>query len=327
MRRRDFVKVIAGSAVVWPRAARAQQQTLPAIAFLDSRSPEAVVSRLRPFRQGLQQNGYVEGENVAIIYGFAENQLERLSDLARDLTQRQVAVIVTAGEPGALAAKAATTTIPIVFGIADDPAKLGLVASLARPGGNITGINFLNAELTAKRLELLRQLLPRADRIAVLVNPAEAGRTENTIAAAEAAARTMGLQIQVFKADTSRQIETAFEDMERDRPDALFIGASPFLNVRNVQLAMLAAFHRLPGTHSEREYAEAGGLISYGTNIADAYRQMGVYAGRILKGTKVAELPVVQSSKLELVINAATGRMLGITVPASLLSIADDVIE
>ena len=326
MNRRQLITLFSGAAATWPFAARAQQPTLPAIGFLDSRSPEAVVSRLRPFRQGLQQNGYVEGENVAIIYRFAENQLERLSDLARDLTQRQVAVIVTAGEPGALAAKAATTTIPVVFGIADDPVKVGLVASLARPGGNITGINFLNAELTAKRLELLRQLLPRADRIAVLVNPAEADRTETTIAAAKAAARAMGLQIQVFKADTSRQIETAFEDMERDRPDALFIGTSPFLNVQNVQLAMLAAFHRLPGTHSEREYAEAGGLISYGTNIADAYRQMGVYAGRILKGAKVAELPVVQSSKLELVINAATGRMLGITVPPSLLAIADEVI-
>ena len=326
MRRRDFISLLGTTAAAWPFAARAQQPTLPAIGFLDSRSPEAVVSRLRPFRQGLQQNGYVEGENVAIIYRFAENQLERLSDLARDLTQRQVAVIVTAGELGALAAKAATTTIPVVFGIADDPAKVGLVASLARPGGNITGINFLNAELTAKRLELLRLLLPRADRIAVLVNPAEVDRTETTIAAAKAAARTMGLQIQVFKADTSSQIETAFEDMERDRPDALFIGTSPFLNVQNVQLAMLAAFHRLPGTHSEREYAEAGGLISYGTNIADAYRQMGVYAGHILKGAKVAELPVVQSSKLELVINAATGRMLGITVPPSLLAIADEVI-
>ena len=326
MRRRDFITLVGSAAAGWPLAARAQQPTLPAIGFLDSRSPEAVVSRLRPFRQGLQQNGYVEGENVAIIYRFAENQLERLSDLARDLTQRQVAVIVTAGEHGALAAKAATTTIPVVFGIADDPAKVGLVASLARPGGNMTGINFLNAELTAKRLEFLRQLLPRADRIAVLVNPAEAGRTETTIAAAEAAARTMSLQIQVFNADTSRQIETAFEDMERDRPDALFIGTSPFLNVQNVQLAMLAAFHRLPGTHSEREYAEAGGLMSYGANIADAYRQMVVYAGRILKGAKVAELPVVQSSKLELVINAATGRMLGITVPPSLLAIADEVI-
>ena len=201
------------------------------------------------------------------------------------------------------------------------------MASLARPDGNLTGINFLAAELTAKRLELLRQLLPRADHIAVLVNPADAGRTESTIAAAEAAGPTMGLHIQVFKADTSRQIETAFENMEHDRPDALFIGTSPFLNVRNVQLAMLAAFHRLPGTHSEREYAEAGGLMSYGANIADAVRQMGVYTGRILKGAKLAELPVVQSSKLELVINAATARMLGITVPSSLLAVTDEVIE
>ena len=236
-------------------------------------------------------------------------------------------MIVTPGEPSAFAAKAATATIPIVFGTADDPVKVGLVASLARPGGNITGINFLAAELTAKRLELLRQLLPRADRIAALVNPAEAGRTESTIAAVEAAARTMGLQIQILKADTSRQIEIAFENMEHDRPDALFIGTSPFLNVRNVQLAMLAAYHRLPGIHSEREYAEAGGLISYGAKIADSFHQMGVYTGRILKGAKLAELPVVQSSKLELVINAATARMLGITVPSSMLATADEVIE
>ena len=327
MRRRDFIKVISGLAITWPHAARAQQPTLPAIGFLDSRSPEAVVSRLRAFRQGLQETGYVEGENVAIVYRFAENQLERLSDLAKDLVERRVAVIVTPGEPSAFAAKAATTTIPVVFGIADDPVKVGLVASLARPGGNITGINFLAAELTAKRLELLRQLLPQADRIAVLVNPAEPGRTESTIAAAEAAGHTMGLQIQVFKADTGRQIETVFENMEHDRPNALFIGTSPFLNVRNVQLAMLAAYHRLPGIHSEREYAEAGGLISYGANIAGAFHQMGVYTGRILKGAKLAELPVVQSSKLELVINAATARMLGLTVPPTLLSIADDVIE
>ena len=285
------------------------------------------MSRLRAFRQGLQETGYVEGENVAIVYRFAENQLERLSDLAKDLVERRVAVMVTPGEPSAFAAKAATTTIPVVFGIADDPVKVGLVASLARPGGNITGINFLAAELTAKRLELLRQLLPQADRIAVLVNPAEPGRTESTIAAAEAAGHTMGLQIQVFKADTGRQIETVFENMEHDRPNALFIGTSPFLNVRHVQLAMLAAYHRLPGIHSEREYAEAGGLISYGANIADAFHQMGVYTGRILKSAKLAELPVVQSSKLELVINAATARMLGLTVPPTLLSIADDVIE
>jgi len=327
VRRRDFISLLGTTAAAWPLAARAQQSTMPAIGFLDSRSPEAVVSRLRAFRQGLQEIGYVEGENVSIVYRFAENQLERLSDLARDLVQRQVAVIVTSGERSALAAKAATTTIPIVFGLADDPVKIGLVASLARPGGNITGINFLAAELTEKRLELLRQLLPRSDRIAVLVNPAEAGRTESTIAAAQAAGRTLGLQIQVFKADTSHQIETAFENMERDRPDALFIGTTPFLSVRNVQLAMLAAFHRLPGTGSDREYAEAGGLISYGAKIADAYRQMGVYAGQVLKGTKLAELPVVQSSKLELIINAATARMLGIAIPSSLLAVTDEVIE
>jgi putative ABC transport system substrate-binding protein len=326
MRRRDFITLLGG-ATAWPLAARAQQTTMPTIGFLDTRSPEAVLSRLRAFRQGLQGTGYVEGENVEIVYHFAENQLERLSDLASDLVQRQVAVIVTAGERAIFAAKAATATIPIVFGIADDPVKVGLVASLARPSDNVTGINFLAAELTAKRLELLRQLLPRTDRVAVLVNPAEAERTESTIAAAEAAGRTMGMQIQIFKADTSHQIEAAFEDMEHDRPDALFIGTSPFLNVQNVQLAMLAAFHRLPGTHSEREYAEAGGLMSYGTNIADAYRQMGAYAGRILKGAKLAELPVIQSSKLELVINAATARMLGITVPFSLLAVTDDVIE
>jgi putative ABC transport system substrate-binding protein len=327
VRRRDFISLLGTTAAGWPLAARAQQSTMPAIGFLDSRSPETVVSRLRAFRQGLQEIGYVEGENVAIVYRFAENQLERLSDLARDLVYRRVAVIVTSGEASSLAARAATATIPIVFGLADDPVKIGLVTSLARPGGNITGINFLAAELTEKRLELLRQLLPRSDRIALLVNPAEAGRTESTIAAAEAAGRTLGLQIQVFKADTSRQIETAFENMERDRPDALFIGTTPFLSVRNVQLAMLAAFHRLPGTGSDREYAEAGGLISYGAKIADAYRQMGVYAGRILKGTKLAELPVVQSSKLELIINAATARTLGIAIPSSLLAVTDEVIE
>jgi len=327
MRRRDFIRAIVGSAAGWPLAVRAQQPTMPVIGFLDSRSPEAVLSRLRAFRQGLQETGYVEGENVAIVYHWAENQLNRLPDLAGDLVRRRVAVIVTAGEPGAFAAKAASTTIPIVFGTADDPVRVGLVASLARPGGNITGINFLAAELTAKRLELLRELLPQAERIAVLVNPAEAGRTESTVGAVQAAARTMALQIQVLKADTGRQIETAFENMEHDRPDALFIGTSPFLNVRNVQLAMLAAYHRLPGVHSEREFAEAGGLISYGSNIADAFHQMGIYAGRILRGARPGELPVVQSSKLELVINAATARMLGITVPQSLLATADEVIE
>jgi putative ABC transport system substrate-binding protein len=227
----------------------------------------------------LQEGGYIEGENVAIIYGWADNQMDRLPELAGDLVRRRVAVIVTAGEPATFAAKAATTTIPIAFITADDPVQAGLVASVARPGGNMTGINFLAAELVAKRLELLRQLVPRAARVAVLVNPAEARRTESTIGAVNAAARSMALEIQVLNADTSREIEAAFDGIERERPDGLFIATTAFLNVRNVQLAMLAAFHRLPATHSEREYPEAGGLMSYGSNIADAFRQLGVYTG------------------------------------------------
>jgi len=327
MRRRDFISLIGGTAASWPLAARAQQAAMPVIGFLDSRTPEAVTGRLRAFRRGLQETAYVEGENVAITYRWAENQIDRLPELASDLVHRRVSVIVVAGEPAALAAKAATTAVPIVFAVADDPVRNGLVESLARPSGNITGINFLAAELVAKRLEILRELVPRAARVAVLVNPAEAARTQSTIAAVETAARTMALQIQVLSADTNREIEVAFDSIERERPDALFIGTSPFLNVRNTQLAMLAAFHRLPGTHSEREYAEAGGLMSYGSNIADAYLQVGIYAGRILRGAKPADLPVVQSTKLELVVNTATARMLGITVSPSLLARADGVIE
>jgi len=257
----------------------------------------------------------------------ADNQVDRLPELASDLVRRRVTVIAAVGEPATFAAKAATATIPIAFTVADDPVKAGLVASLARPGANMTGINFLAAELVTKRLELLRDLVPRAARVAVLVNPAEASRTKSTIGAVEAAARMMALEIQVLKSDTSREIEAAFDSIDRERPDALFIGTSPFLNVRNVQLAVLAAFHRLPATHSEREFAEAGGLMSYGSNIADAYRQTGTYVGRILNGAKPADLPVVQSSKLELVINVATARMLGLVVPPTLLAIADEVIE
>ena len=327
MRRRDFISLIGGTAASWPLAARAQQAAMPVIGFLDSRTPEAVTGRLRAFRRGLQETAYVEGENVAITYRWAENQIDRLPELASDLVHRRVSVIVVAGEPAALAAKAATTAVPIVFAVADDPVRNGLVESLARPSGNITGINFLAAELVAKRLEILRELVPRAARVAVLVNPAEAARTQSTIAAVETAARTMALQIQVLSADTNREIEVAFDSIERERPDALFIGTSPFLNVRNTQLAMLAAFHRLPGTHSEREYAQAGGLMSYGSNIADAYLQVGIYAGRILRGAKPADLPEVQSTKLELVVNTATARMLGITVSPSLLARADGVIE
>jgi putative tryptophan/tyrosine transport system substrate-binding protein len=324
--RRAFI-ILLGSAAAWPLTARAQQPAMPVVGFLDSRTPEAVAGRLRAFRQGLKETGYIEGENVAIIYRWAENQVDRLPELASDLVARHVAVIVTPGESAALAAKAATATIPIAFIMADDPVKVGLVTSLARPGGNATGISFLAAEVEAKRLQLFREVVPGASRIVVLVNPAEARRSESRIRALEAAARTMTLEVQVLKAGTSREIEDAFGSIDRTRPGGLFVETSPFLAVRNVQLAILSAFHRLPATHSEREFVEAGGLMSYGSNIMDAYRQQGAYVGRILKGSKPADLPVVQSSKLELVINAGTARMLGLTVPPTLLSTADDVIE
>jgi ABC-type uncharacterized transport system substrate-binding protein len=329
MKRRAFITLLGGTMAAWPLAARAQQQPgMPVIGFLDSRSPDdAVASRLRAFRQGLKETGYVEGENVAIVFRWAENQLGRLPELAADLVRRQVAVITPAAASSILAAKAATSTIPIVFVTGDDPVGLGLVASLARPGGNLTGIGFFTTELAAKRLELLRELLPTAARVAVLVNPASKATTEATLREVEPAARTMGLQIQVFNANTSLEIDAAFESMGRERPDALFVATTPFLNVRGVQLAQLAAFHRLPAIYGLREYTEAGGLISYGTNIADAFRQAGVYAGRILKGATPADLPVVQASKFELVINAPTARMLGLAVPDKLLARADEVIE
>jgi putative ABC transport system substrate-binding protein len=328
MRRRAFITLIGGAAAVaWPVAARAQQPAMPVIGFLDSRPPDAMSDRLRAFRRGLKDAGYVEGENVAIVYRFAENQMDRLPELAADLVRRQVAVIATGVPPGAFAAKAATATIPIVFLVGGDPVSLGLVASLARPGGNLTGINFFTAELAAKRLELLHELVPGAARIAVLVNPADVANTEPTLRDVEAAARALGLQIQVLNADTSREIDAAFETMARERPSALFVGGSPFLAGRRVQLAQLASFHRLPATYSQREIPEVGGLMSYGASIADAYRQVGAYAGRLLKGTKPADLPVEQASKFELVINAQTARMLGLEIPPKLLALADEVIE
>jgi putative tryptophan/tyrosine transport system substrate-binding protein len=327
MKRRKFITLLGGAAVAWPLGARAQQPTMPVIGFLDSRSPDAVAGRLRAFREGLKETGYVEGENVTIAYRWAENKLDQLSELAADLVRRQVAVIIPAAASSIFAAKATTSTIPIVFITGDDPVSIGLVASLARPGANLTGIGFFTTELAAKRMELLRELLPKAVRVAVLVNPANAATTEATLREVEPAARTMGLQIQVFNANTSHEIDAAFESMVRERPDALFVGATAFLNARVVQLAQLAAFNRLPAIYGLREYAEAGGLMSYGANIADAFRQAGVYTGRILKGTKPADLPVVQASKFELVINAPTARMLGLTVPDKLLVAADEVIE
>ena len=319
--RRELLAAVGGAAASWPLAARAQQPAMPVIGFLDPRSLHyTLADQQRAFRQGLKDAGYVEGESVVIEYRWAEGQIDRLPALAAELVRRRVAVITTGGGPAAaLAAKAATTTIPIVFVVGEDPVKLGLVASLARPGGNLTGINLVIGELTAKRLGLLRELVPGAARVAVLVNPANTANAETTLRDVEPAARAMGLQIQILKASTSREIEAAFATFVGERPDALFVGNDAFLISRRVQLVHLATRHAIPATYTARDFAEVGGLMSYGSNITDAYRQFGVYAGRILKGAKPAELPVVQSTKFELVINLPTARMLGLTVPDKLI--------
>jgi putative tryptophan/tyrosine transport system substrate-binding protein len=327
MRRREFMTLLGGAAVVWPLTAHTQQPMSPVIGFLDPRTPEVVAARLRGFRQGLKESGYVEGENVAIVYRWAEDQIDRLPALAVDLVRRPVAVILASGPPSSFAAKAATATIPIVFLVGNDPVQLGLTTSLSRPSNNMTGINIFNSELVAKRLELLRDLLPGARRIAVLENPADATLSGPELQEATDAGSAMGLQIQVHNANTSAEINAAFDAMGRERPDAVVVGSTPFFNGRHVQLAQLSAFHRLPTISALRDYAEVGGLMSYGSNIVDSYRQAGLYVGRILKGAKPAELPVVQPNKFELVINAQTARMLGLTISTSLLSRADEVID
>jgi putative tryptophan/tyrosine transport system substrate-binding protein len=330
MRRRDFITLLgttAAPSLLWPHVAHAQQPSMPVIGFLHPTSPDTAADRLSGFRQGLRDAGYVEGENVTIEYRWADGKNDRLPALAAELARRRVAVIATIGNVPAFAVKAATTTIPIVFVVAEDPVRLGLVASLSRPGGNLTGVNVFNAELTAKRLELLRELVPAATRVAVLVNPVNATTTAATLRDVEPAARSMGLQIQVINASTSREINAAFATFVRERPDALFVDPDPFLTSRRVQLVHLATLHKVPAAYPVRDYAEAGGLMSYGSNITETFRQMGVYTGRILKGAKPADLPVVQSSKFELVINAETARMLGLAVPPTLLSTADEVIE
>jgi putative ABC transport system substrate-binding protein len=326
--RRQFLSALGGAAVGWPVAARAQQRAMPVIGFLNPQSPDVFEDRLRGFRKGLAETGYAEGENLVIVYRWADNQIDRLPELAKELVHRQVAVIATTGGSGpTLAAKAATTSIPIVFAVAEDPVGLGLVSSLARPDGNLTGINYFSNELTIKRMALLHELVPTAVRVAVMVDPTNASNAESVTKAVETAANAMGLQIRVLNTSTSHDIDAAFATFEQERPDALFVGNDQFFTSRRVQLANLASRYRLPSTFSAHEIAEAGGLMSYGTNIADAWRQVGVYSGRILKGAKPSDLPVVQSSYFEFVINHQTARILGIDVPQTLLVSADEVIE
>ena len=326
MRRRKFITLIGGAAA-WPLAARTQQSAIPVIGFLDATS-DNLAEHLRAFRGGLAETGHVEGQNVAIDFRLAEGQLDRFPSLAADLVRRQVSLIAVPGSAAAaLAAKAATTTIPIAFGVPEDPVKLGLVASVPRPGGNATGINFFTAEVMAKRLGLLRELVPAAARLAVLINPANVGRGPLTRAELEPAAGVLGLRLQFYDASTNQEIDAAYARLVHERPDALFVSSDVFFTSRRVQLISLAARHALPAAYSVREFVEAGGLMSYGTNITDMYRQVGVYSGRILKGEKPAELPVLQVSKFELVINLQTAKLLRIDVPPMLLARADEVIE
>ena len=322
--RRELL-VALGGAAAWPLAARAQQRAMPVIGVLAPVSQNEEL--LRGFRQGLKGAGFVEGENVSILHRSAEDQSDRLPALADDLARRRVAVIVAIGQTSTFAAKVATATIPIVFIAGEDPVRLGLVASLARPGDNLTGINIFAAELVAKRLQLLREMVPAAARVAVLVDPASPTITETTLRDVEPAAHTMGLQVQVLHASNRQEINAAFATFARERPDALFVGNDAFFTSRSVQLVHLATLHKVPAIYALREFVEVGGLMSYGVNVTEALRQVGVYTGRILKDAKPADLPVVQSSKFELVINAVTARMLGLTVPASLLTVADEVIE
>jgi ABC-type uncharacterized transport system substrate-binding protein len=325
IRRREFIMLVAGAAAAWPRAARAQQPAVPVVGFVNAGSPDTPFAAA--FRKGLNEAGYVEGQSVTVEYHWLEGRFDRLPAVMADLVRRRVAVIATpAGNFAAQAAKAATTTTPIVFGVAEDPVRLGLVASLARPGGNATGINFFTTEFAAKRLALLHELVPKAVRIAVLVNPANIASTESMRDMPEAA-RAMGLQIQILNASTSREIEAAFAALVRDRADALYVAGDVFFTSRRVQLATLAASYRIPASYPSRQAVEAGGLMAYDTDRVDMFRQVGAYTGQILKGAKPAELPVLQSTKFEFVINLQTARALGLEVPATLLARADEVIE
>ena len=328
MRRREFITLLGGAAAAWPLAARAQQPALPVVGFVSGGSADASTRLVAAFRKGLNETGYVEGQNVTAEYHYLEGKYDRLPALMADLTSRHVAVIATpANIVASLAAKAATATIPIVFGVSEDPVRLGLVASFARPGSNATGINNFGHEVTAKRLRLLHDLVPKAVRIAVLVNLAKASTEEFTLRAVQEAAPTLGLKIQILNASTIGEIDAAFATIARDHSDALLVAPDAFFVSRRVQFITLTARDRIPATYSLRDYVAIGGLMSYGTDLADAFRQVGVYTGKILKGAKPADLPVVQSTKFEFVINLQTARALGIEVPSELLSIADEVIE
>jgi putative tryptophan/tyrosine transport system substrate-binding protein len=327
MRRREFI-VALGGAAAWPLGARAQQPAMPVVGFVSGGSADALATYVSAFRKGLGEAGYVEGQNVTVEYHWLEGQYDHLPALMADLVRRRVAVIATpALTRAAIAAKTATTTIPIVFGVPEDPVKLGLVASLNRPGGNATGFNLFNEETTAKRLGLLHELVPRAARVAVLVNPANPPSTETTLREVKEGARVMGLQIQVLNASTTREIDTAFDILAHERSDALFVGADPFFFSRPVQFATLATRDRMPAPYSAREYVLAVGLMSYGSDIGERYRQVGIYTGNILKGANPADLPVVQSTKFDFAVNLGTARAIGIEVPETLLAIADEVIE
>jgi len=327
VKRRAFIALLGGAAATWPLAAYAQQPAMPVIGYLNASVADGYADDLRAFRQGFKESGYIEGENVVIDYRWGENQPDRLPAMAADLVRRQVNVIAAASAPASVAAAKATASTPIVFLVPEDPVRLGLVTSLSRPGGNATGINFFAAELATKRLEFLRAVVPAIKRVAVLLNPAEP-----TIAAAnrrdlEAAADAMGLQIRFFNASTITEIDAAFAAFASDRPDALFISSGPFFASRSVQLAHLATRHGIPAIGGPRRYTEVGGLMSYGASLTEAHRHAGIYVGRILKGARPADLPVVQSSKFELVINASTARMLGLSMPPALMATADEVIE
>jgi putative ABC transport system substrate-binding protein len=326
MRRREFIALFGG-AVAWPLAARAQQPAMPVVGILSALAPGSGEYLLDAFRRGLGESGYVEGQNITIDHRLAAGRLDRFPEMAADLVQRRVTVIAAFGSGTAVAAKAATQTLPIVFAVTEDPVSLGLVASLSRPGGNATGLNFFTTEVNAKRLGVLRELVPAAARVALLMNPINTLNTSATLKEVEPAARTLGLQIQVFNASSSPEIDAAFAALVAWRPDALFVAPDGFFISRRVQLAALAARHALPASYSTRDFVEVGGLMSYGASLGDAFRQIGTFTGRILRGAKPGELPVVQSTKFELVINAQIARMLGLTVPPSLLATADEVIE